>query len=557
MPVSTQLELVLREFEEVNARLAQLDRLSGQEAMLEDLRAHVASSLAALDDFGIELRDQRDEFAAALDWERERYRELFEFAPVAYLITNTAGVVQEANAAAAQLLGLSPMHLLQKPLAAFVELDARAAFRLALGELARSADTREFEARFRSRDGRSFEGGVIVGRMHGGEPTGLLRWLIRDVTARKHAEAEVLRLNAELEARVRQRTREVEEERARLETVIEQMPAGVIIVEPGGELALANRQAEEIWQERFELPRTDTFPEGRAFDREGRPLERHEWPLVRALAAGEVVAGELVGLLRADGSRAVIEVNAAPVRDGRGRIVAVVQTFWDVTARERQEAAEREFITNAAHELQTPLTAIMSAAEVLQAGAKELPEDRDRFLAHIQNECDRLARLMHSLLVLAGAQSADETVTGERLAVKPLLEEVAGRLRPANGVRLQVSCSPRLHAVANRDLAEQAIANLAGNAAKYTSEGAIRLSARRIDRDWVAIEVADTGAGVAAEERERVFERFYRGGERDRTGFGLGLAIATQAARALGGRIELEPDGADGGTTVRLTLPGR
>jgi signal transduction histidine kinase len=238
--------------------------------------------------------------------------------------------------------------------------------------------------------------------------------------------------------------------------------------------------------------------------------------------------------------------------------VAGVQAFWDVTARERQEAAEREFITNAAHELQTPLTAIMSAAEVLQAGAKELPEDRDRFLAHIQNECDRLARLMHSLLVLAGAQSADETVTGERLAVRPLLEDVAGRLRPASGVRLEVSCPPRLHAVANRDLAEQAIANLAGNAAKYTSEGAIRLSARRIDRDWVAVEVADTGGGVAPEERERIFERFYRGGERDRTGFGLGLAIATQAARALGGRIELEPDGDDGGgTTVRLTLPGR
>lgn len=348
--------------------------------------------------------------------------------------------------------------------------------------------------------------------------------------------------------------RELETERARLATVIEQMPAGVMIVEPDGSLSLANRQAEEIWGESFESLRSEMPAAGRGFDGVGHALGPGEWPLVRAVKTGEVVSGELIEIVRADGMRAVIEVNAAPVRGPDGHVVAAVQVFWDITAREWQERAEREFVTNAAHELQTPLTAITSAAEVLQAGAKEIPDDRDRFLAHIQNECDRLARLVQALLVLARAQTGREPLSIERLRIRPMLEEVARRLLPADAVRVEVNCPVRLVALGNRDLAWQALANIAGNAAKFTSEGSILLTARRLDGDVVAIEVTDTGPGVPAEERARVFERFYRGGDRDRTGFGLGLAIAEQAARALGGQLELEA-AANGGTTVRLTLP--
>jgi PAS domain S-box-containing protein len=311
----------------------------------------------------------------------------------------------------------------------------------------------------------------------------------------------------------------------------------VAIVGPDGVLALANRQAEAIWGESFETRR----PEAR------------EWPLERALTTGEVVNGELIDIVRADGAQAVIEVNAAPVRDPDGRVVAGVQVFWDVTVRETQERAEREFVTNAAHELQTPLTAITSAAEVLQAGAKEIPEDRDHFLAHIQNECDRLARLVQALLVLARAQTGHPLAT-ERLRLRPMLADVARRIRPQNGVVVDVRCPARLVAVANRELAEQAILNIAGNAAKFTTEGSIVLAARRLDADSVAIEITDTGPGVPPDEQTRVFERFYRGGGRDRTGFGLGLAIAEQAAGVLGGDVRLE-SGPSGGTTITLTLP--
>jgi signal transduction histidine kinase len=161
---------------------------------------------------------------------------------------------------------------------------------------------------------------------------------------------------------------------------------------------------------------------------------------------------------------------------------------------------------------------------------------------------------VHALLELARAQTGGQVPAAERVLIKPLLEDVARGLRPASSVRVEVVCPARLAALANRSLAEQAVLNIAGNAAKYTLEGSILLVGRRIDAECIAIEVTDTGPGVADDERPRVFERFYRGVTRDRTGFGLGLAIAEQAARVLGGQIALESR-PEGGTTVRLTLP--
>lgn len=553
MPFSGPIDVILRELEDARAGLSQLEASNGDAALARDIHERLCASLAALTDAGTDLRERHDELSDALDLERARYRELFEFAPVSYLITTAAGVILEANAAAAELLGVAPKYLLRKPLAVFVDLEGRIAFRDLLRDGARSSELPEHELPFVGRHGRRFAAAVIVRPIYEEHRLGGVRWLIRDVSERKRAEDEVRRLNAELEDRVQLRTGELETERARLATVIEQMPAGVMIVEPDGTLALANRQAEAIWGKSFEAG-AQTAAEGRGFDLDGRLLAPDDWPLARAVTTGDFVTGELVEILRADGTSAVIEVNAAPVRDADGRVVAGVQTFWDVTARERHERAEREFVTNAAHELQTPLTAITSAAEVLQAGAKELPEDRDRFLAHIQNECDRLARLVQALLVLASVQTGGQPLSTESLELEPLLDDVVRRLRPASGVRVEVDCRPRLAAVTNRDLAEQALVNIAGNAVKYTSEGSVLLTARRLDDDCVAIEVTDTGPGIPPDERARVFDRFYRGGSRDRTGFGLGLAIAEQAARALGGRVELEP-GSNGGTTVRLTLP--
>jgi signal transduction histidine kinase len=105
----------------------------------------------------------------------------------------------------------------------------------------------------------------------------------------------------------------------------------------------------------------------------------------------------------------------------------------------------------------------------------------------------------------------------------------------------------------DRDLAEQALFNLVQNSASYTDEGRIVIRAVH-DGRAVQIEVEDTGPGIAPEERDRVFDRFYRANGRSPQGFGLGLAIVRQAVRALSGTVEIE-SAPGGGTTARITLP--
>src|SRR5213080_3866930 len=110
----------------------------------------------------------------------------------------------------------------------------------------------------------------------------------------------------------------------------------------------------------------------------------------------------------------------------------------DVTERERARQSEREFVENAAHELRTPLAAIVSVMDVLESGAKDVPEARDRFLKHIRVHSERLSRLARSLLVLARLQTGAEQPRLTAVQVQPLLEEIAGRLDAASGVEISV-----------------------------------------------------------------------------------------------------------------------
>jgi signal transduction histidine kinase len=189
---------------------------------------------------------------------------------------------------------------------------------------------------------------------------------------------------------------------------------------------------------------------------------------------------------------------------------------------------------------------------VLQAGAKDDSTERDRFLGHIERESARLARLARALLTLARARAGQEPPRVEPVSLASLLDEVAEDLHPRDGVTVEVDCATELLASVNRDLLEQALRNLGENAAKHTPSGRIVLRARSAGTA-VVVEVEDTGVGMSAETQQHVFDRFYRGQDRDAEGFGLGLAIVRQAIRSLGGRIELD-SAPNRGTRVRITL---
>jgi two-component system, OmpR family, phosphate regulon sensor histidine kinase PhoR len=224
----------------------------------------------------------------------------------------------------------------------------------------------------------------------------------------------------------------------------------------------------------------------------------------------------------------------------------------DVTERERARQSEREFVENAAHELRTPLAAIVSVMDVLDSGAKDIPETRDRFLKHIRVQSERLSRLATSLLVLARLQTGVEQPRLTVVPVLPLLEEIAGRLDPAEGVEVSVRGSELTGALADRDLLHRAVSNVAENSAKHTKTGEIVLEAVA-NGTTIQIEIRDTGPGMSEEEQERAFHRFYRSSN-GTDGFGLGLAIAEEAVLGLGGTIELESEPGSG-TRVCVVVP--
>ncbi len=334
---------------------------------------------------------------------------------------------------------------------------------------------------------------------------------------------------------LRRSFRRIEAERDRLRLLLERLHEGVLTIDQDLVVHFANAEARRLLGGR--LAEGDALPE--------------PWP---GFALREFAQSLF------DERASVTQVHVTPDEQHAYGVVGIPsqpETDWallvvdDLTEQERRELAEREFVSNAAHELRTPLTTIIGAVEVLQAGAKEDPAERDRFLAHIEREAERLARLARAMLTLARAHSGQEQPRVEPVELAPLLREVAAGLRPRTGVTVDVEAPDGLAVHVNRDLLEQALRNLGENAAKHTARGSVVLRANG-DRDAVVIEVEDSGPGISGEVQRHVFDRFYRG-ERDSQGFGLGLAIVRESVRTLGGRIELDSSPGEG-TLFRIVL---
>ncbi|HEY2311942.1 MAG TPA: ATP-binding protein [Gaiellaceae bacterium] len=338
---------------------------------------------------------------------------------------------------------------------------------------------------------------------------------------------------------LRRSFRRIEAERDRLRLLLERLHEGVLAIDQDLVVHFANTEARRLLGGR--VREGDALPE----PWQGFELRDFAQSLFSERASVTQVH------VRPDEQHAytVVGIPAQPETDWA---LVVVD---DLTEQERRELAEREFVSNAAHELRTPLTTIIGAVEVLQAGAKEDPAERDRFLAHIEREAGRLARLARAMLTLARAHSGQEPPRTEPVELAPLLREVAAGLQPHEGVSVDVEVDEGLAVDTNRDLLEQALRNLGENAAKHTARGSVALRAYTVGRA-VTVEIEDSGPGISPEVQRHVFDRFYRG-ERDADGFGLGLAIVRESVRTLGGRIELDSSPGQGTVFRILLAPAR
>jgi signal transduction histidine kinase len=247
-----------------------------------------------------------------------------------------------------------------------------------------------------------------------------------------------------------------------------------------------------------------------------------------------------------------VEVPRVPSGDEIGHLAS---RFGEMAVRLAEaEARERNFLMSVSHELRTPLTAIRGHVAALREGVVTDPEAAETSLRIVADEAERLARLVGDVLDLAKLDAHRFTVLTEEVDMGRLCDRAYATFADEarrRGIEYRRRADDEPVIVSDGDRVLQIISNLLSNAFRWTPDGG------RIDLELggsngaVTVDVVDSGPGIRADERERIFRPFW---SRDGRGTGLGLPIAKELAGALGGRIELESE-VGRGSRFRLVLP--
>jgi two-component system phosphate regulon sensor histidine kinase PhoR len=293
----------------------------------------------------------------------------------------------------------------------------------------------------------------------------------------------------------------------------------------------------------------------------GRPL----WELVRspqlqmwmgaALSQSEPVGGELE--LKAPQPRVLsVRIAGLPGPIAAGAIVVAS----DISQLRRLEQVRQEFVANASHELKTPLASIKACVETLLDGALEDVEIRVRFLQVVNEQTERLDKLVRDLLALTRIESQEQPPVLHPVALADIVDLCINRhLQYAQRKEMHLVTTPPAETVqvlADEEALEQILDNLIDNAIKYTNSGGTISVRWEATGDRCRIEVEDTGIGIPQAHLGRIFERFYRvdrARSRELGGTGLGLSIVKHLTQILGGTVSVASR-LGKGTTFTLEL---
>lgn len=287
-----------------------------------------------------------------------------------------------------------------------------------------------------------------------------------------------------------------------------------------------------------------------------------------AIAGGYFLAGRVLAPVdaMAETARRITAASLSarlPVDNTRDEFGRLATVFNETLA--RLEAAFeqlRRFTADASHELRSPLTGMRSVGEVALQRSLTAQGYRE-VIGSMLEDVDRLTRLVENLLLLTRADAGRIPLTRTLVDLRELVAGVVDSLRvlaDEKDQRLTIDVAPPVMADCDAGVLRQGVTNLLYNAIKYTpNKGEIRVGVTPTESGGVSIDVRDTGPGIAAAHRERIFERFYRVDDarsRESGGTGLGLAIARWAVEANGGRIEVQSDEGHG-SVFRIVLPRR
>jgi len=342
---------------------------------------------------------------------------------------------------------------------------------------------------------------------------------------------------------------------AELDAVLDSIADGLVISNRENEFERANDTALRLLGEL--PPGSDWLQRFVAHDEQGREVPGGQLPPVRALR-GEVVHGEELRLEPRAGRGAPtwLSVSAAPIRDDRGAIRGVVTTFGDITRLRELQERQSDLLRAISHDLRTPLTVILTQAQMLQ----RKPDDAAtvvRRAESVRTSAQRMAAMIEDLVDLVRLEAGLVKLTPRAVPLAPFATELRDRLRGTLAVeRLRLEVPDALPAAsADPPRLERILVNLITNALKYSPpESETTLSGAVVDGQ-VQLTVADHGPGIPADEVDRVFERFYRSPSATRKeGLGLGLYITRLLVEAHGGQIRVESE-VGRGSAFHVLLP--
>ena len=347
-----------------------------------------------------------------------------------------------------------------------------------------------------------------------------------------------------------------ETERHHAEAVIFGISEAVIVTDRYDELLMANQAAQDLYDFRLDLhnrsPIEQVVDDPDLLKMIKLVRRDKNRVLVRLLQRTHPLSGKELDL----------KVTTSCVLDSHRQDIGVVMIVHDITAESDLARLKDDFVSCVSHELKTPLSSIRGYAEMIAEGEADSLESCRKYCRIIQEQTDRLNRLIGDVLNFSRLESGQVDLQLDPFDLAGVIGDVAVALRPQardKNIELDVQVqSNDLTLLADRDMIYQALLNLVGNALKYSpAHQKVTVRAWQDDNAQIVIEVADQGPGIPQDSLERIFEKFYRVPENNSiaVGTGLGLYLVREIIEKLHqGHIEVQSQPGQG-STFTITLP--
>lgn len=418
----------------------------------------------------------------------------------------------------------------------------------------------------------------------------------RDITKRQQAEKQLQQLNVELIKHVEERTADLaqsnqqlrqeiaerqqieaalRQERDLMNWLLENSPAGMIVVNHQGNITFANKRSEEVLGlTRAEITnRTYNDPIWHSTALDGSPLSEEQYPFRRILAAGEPIYDMRHAIRWSNTEQVLLSISGAPLFDVSEQVDGVLFTLDNITERQQLEAGLRKaleeekelnqlksnFVSIVSHEFRTPMTSIKMSADLLKrygSGASE--EQRNQHLLRIGKSINYMTQLIEDVITISRTEAGVLKFRPESLDLVQFCQELTTDLQTSVSKQYELVFTSQKDCCLvqmDENLLRLIFVNLLSNAIKYSPLGGDVIFSLTFAKDAAVFQVKDSGIGIPQTDQQRLFESFQRASNVGNIpGTGIGLAVVKKAVDLHRGQITLKSE-VGVGTTFTISLP--